>query len=231
MYSGKKGRCPSVIDIKLDNVGNPEDLTLVLSTRNMTHLGQLNCLDSVRLVKNLNSADELSFTVYKEVDGVQANLWDEILDFKLVYVKELDEYFEITLALDDTREKNVTKSVTCTSLCEAELSQTNIYNVEINTEDDIARDQYYKALLTSSQKCLATATTVEFVDCDTDEESFENSILGRILSFVPQYKLRYVDESLIKSKHVPQFSVDGTSVYDFLTGDLADEYNCLFMFD
>ena len=127
----------------------------------------------------------------------------------MVYVKELNEYFEITVSLDDSNE-NIKKTITATSLCESELSQTNINGLEVNTESDIARDDY------------VITTFYNF-------DNHDASLLHRVLSYAPNYTLKHVDSSLINIQR--SFSVDGTSVYDFLTGECAEQFQCIFIFD
>ena len=59
--------------------------TLVLSTRYHKHLGVINNAQEISNEFNMSSHQEISFEVYKEVDGVQCPLWDDIVDFKYVY--------------------------------------------------------------------------------------------------------------------------------------------------
>lgn len=158
---------------------------------------------------NLNSANELSFTVYKEVDGIIEPLWNKIKDFRLVYVKELNEYYQIKISTNNGTD-DITKTISAISLCEAELSQIYIRDTEINTENDIARDDY---------------VVTKFYSL-TDKKA---SLLDRILSFAPHYKIGHVDDSLIELQR--SFSIDNTSIYDFLTGDCSEQFNCLFQFN
>lgn len=194
---------------------NVEDFTFILSTRDYRHLGAISNINRESVVYNthLNSANDIQFEVYKSYKkkdkNINESLWNDIVDLKLVYVKELNEYFEITVSLDDSNE-NIKKTITATSLCESELSQTYINGLEVNTESDIARDDY-------------VITTFY------NWENTEGSLLHRVLSYVPHYTLRHVDSSLINLQR--SFSVDGTSVYDFLTGDCAKQFNCIFKFD
>ena len=184
--------------------------TVVLSTRSHEHLGALGNVDtdSITYTANLNSADELSFKIYKTLDCRTEPLWNETIDLKLIWVPELDEYFEIHINTQDS--SDTIKSVTATSLCEAELGQTILYNVEINTENDIARDDY---------------VITKFYD----PEHPEGSLLHRIISKTPHYHLKSVDASLKDLQR--SFHIDGTSVYDFLTGECAEQFHCLFTFD
>ena len=194
---------------------NVEDFTFILSTRDYRHLGAISNINRESVVYNahLNSANDIQFEVYKSYKkkdkNINESLWNDIVDLKLVYVKELNEYFEITVSLDDSNE-NIKKTITATSLCESELSQTYINGLEVNTESDIARDDY------------VITTFYNF-------DNHDASLLHRVLSYAPNYTLKHVDSSLINIQR--SFSVDSTSVYDFLTGECAEQFQCIFIFD
>ena len=195
--------------IKIDYInGTVEDFTVVLSNRNLDKQGQILNVQDFNYKGNLASAHEISFSVYKYVDGVETNLWREINNLKIVWVKELDMFFETRISLAEST--NIVKKITGISLCEAELSQTPIRNTEINSEDDIARPDY---------------VVTKFYNPDNKE----GSLLHRILSVVPHYSIKHVDKSLWDIQRT--FSIDGTTVYDFLMGELAEQIGCLFQFD
>ncbi len=187
-----------------------EEPTVVLSTRSQEHLGSLSNIDSssISYKKNLNAANEFSFKIYKTMEGKEERLWDKVVDLKLVWVKEVNEYFEIKVNVNDSND--TVKSVTGTSLCEAELGQTMLYNVEINNESDISRSDY---------------VVTKFYDPDNPD----GSLLHRVLGKLPNYHIKHVDSSLANLQR--SFHIDGTSVYDFLTGECAGQFNCLFQFD
>ena len=163
--------------LKFDENYHVEDFTFVLSTQGKKHLGAIGNIEpkSVRYKRNLNSANEVSFDVYKELNYRQERLWDDIDDLKLIWIKDTNEYFSIEVQLDDS--DSLKKSITATSLGEVETSQTIIYGLEINTEDDIARDDY---IITKFY----------------DSENPEGSLLHRVLSFMPHYSIKHVDSSL-----------------------------------
>lgn len=195
--------------IKIDYInGTVEDFTVVLSNRNLDKQGQILNVQDFNYKGNLASAHEISFSVYKYVDGVETNLWREINNLKIVWVKELDMFYETRISL--TESTNTVKKIIGISLCEAELSQTPIRNTEINSELDIARPDY---------------VITKFYNPDNKE----GSLLHRILSVVPHYSIKYVDKSLWNIQRT--FSIDGTNVYDFLMGELAEQIGCLFKFD
>ena len=134
------------VNIKFDLSGNPEPSTIVLAKRNGDRLGQLDVNPkSIELSDKFNDASEISFTLNKYIDGKLTNLWDKVVDFKLVWCKEWDMWFEIKVELDE--ETETVKTVFCTQLGQAELSQIMLHNIEINTEEDIARDDYKITIL------------------------------------------------------------------------------------
>ena len=197
------------VNIKFDLIGNPEPPTIVLATRNGNKLGQLYVNeDSIELVDKLSEASELTFTLNKYIDGKITNLWDKVVDFKLVWCKEWDLWFEIRVELDEDTE--TVKTVFCTQLGQAELSQIILYNVEINTEDDINRDDYKTAIL--------------WADPDDDKRE---SILKRLLEKAPHYSIKHVDPTIAKIQRT--FSFDNTSIYDAFQ-EIAEEIGCLFVF-
>lgn len=202
------------INIKFDLAGNPEPPTIILSTRNGNKLGQLDVnTDTIDLSDKFNDASEFSFTLNKyyydekEEEYKITNLWDKVVDFKLVYCKEWDMWFEIKVELDE--ETETIKTVFCTQLGQAELSQLMLYNIEINTENDIARDDYKITIL-------------------YDEKNPDGSLLHRLLKDkAPHYSIIHVDPTIAKIQRT--FSFDDKSIYDAFQ-EIAEEIGCLFIF-
>lgn len=197
------------INFKSDLIGNLEPPTIILANRNGNKLGQLKVNDdSIELIDKLNDASELSFTINKYIEDKPTPLWEKIVDFKLVYCKEWETWFEIKVELDE--ETETVKTVFCTQLGQAELSQINLYSVEINTEKDIERDDYKISIL-------------------YDKDNPETSILNRILrDKAPHYSVSYVSPTIAKIQR--SFSFDGISILDALQ-KIAEEIGCLFQFE
>ena len=193
-----------IIDMN-NNVVTP---TIVLCHRNKHKIGAIYPISEWSITPDMYNKNECSFKVYKEVNGIETPLWDKIKDLKVIYIPEYNEYFQISI--DKTQTNETVKTITGSNLGVAELSQTMLYDTEINTEDDIARDAYKMAYI-------------------YDPADISSSLLGRVLSKAPHYKIKHVDASLCKL--VRSFSISDKSIYDFLTGDLADELNCLVWVD
>lgn len=196
------------IKINFDAAKCPEEPTIVLAKRNGDKLGLLEAKD-IQLSTSLNDAAELSFNIYRELNGITCPIWDDITNFKLAWVQTWDMWFEITVELDESTE-NVYKTVTCIQLGHAELSQINLYNIQINTEDDILRDEY------------EIPTTLYNPDHP------EASLLHRILEKAPHYRVKHVDSTIAKIQRI--FEFNDTSIYDAFQ-NIAKEINCLFILD
>lgn len=210
------------VKIKFDSTHNVVTPTLVLATRSGKKLGAIPAYN-ITVSDAFNSQFDLEFKVDKylfERDNkndtsvnhteihtykVESPIWDDIVDFKLVWCKEWDVWFEISVQVDDA--DKTTKNVTGVSLGEAELSQTYLHNVEINTETDIDRDDYEPTVLYNPFNTNA-------------------SLLHRIMDKVPHYSIDHVDSTIASIQRT--FTFDGTSIYDAFQ-DISEEIDCLFV--
>ncbi len=182
--------------------------TLILQNRNFDPIGSIPNAFDLTYKENFNSANEISFTIYKYIDGKCNPIWDSIVDFKVLYVPEFNERFEIHVSVaesDTTR-----KCVTAASLCEAELSNIKLYDIEINTDSDIVQKDF--------------KPTVFYHPTDTG-----HSLLHRILEKAPHYSIGSIDDSLMDIQRF--FSISDTDIYSELTGEISEKFHCIFLFD
>lgn len=196
--------------MKLDfNLNNEIDMPeLILGKRNFHKLGSVTNIENLSYEYNLMSADKIDFAVHKFFHQKECRLWEELKDRRLIFVKEFNEWFEISVKTDETNE--LKKTITGTSLCESELSQALIVETEVNTENDIARPDYTPTVFYNPSVPSA-------------------SLLHRLLKKVPNYSIRYVASNLWNIQRT--FSINGSSVYDALMGEIAEEIGCLFLFN
>lgn len=193
------------IKINFDSTHNPEMPTFILAKKNGDKIGQLNA-KSIDLSDSLNAASEISFNIHKYVNGKITEWWEQIVNFKLIHCVEWDVWFEITVELDEATE--TIKTVSCTRLGHAELSQIKIHTTEINTENDIAREDY-------------KIPTVFY-----NPSHPEASLLDRIMEKAPHYSIIHVDESIRNIQRT--FSFDDISIYDAFQ-QIAEEIHCIFI--
>lgn len=184
---------------------NAENPQVVLCTRDKKRIGEIYPVHDFRSSFQMSNPGEVSFTVYKTEGGVENKRYDSIIDLKLIYVPDYDEYYEIEVS--DVDGESICKNVTGQTLCESELSQLILYNVEVNSESDIARDDY-------------SPTTIY------NAGNPEASLLHRVLKDkAPHYTIGHVDASLAGLQRT--FSIDGESIDDFLRNTLSQEIGCL----
>lgn len=194
------------IKINFDATHTPENPTFILMKRNGALLGLINAQNIT--LKDSMSVPEISFTVYKQINDIENLLWDQIKNFKLLYCPEYKMCFEITV---DTEESSETiKQCYGRQLAQSELSQIMLYNIEINTEDDIARENYIKP-------------TVLY-----NEEDKSISLLDRIMEKATHYNIAHVDDTIKDIQRT--FKFDNKSLYDSFQ-EIAQEIGCLFVFD
>lgn len=79
-----------------------EKPTVILSSVSHKHYGVLENvdMDSFNCNFNMNSAQEISFDVYKYFDEHLCSLWDKLISFKYIYIPQHHEYYKIDVSLD-----------------------------------------------------------------------------------------------------------------------------------
>jgi len=205
--------------IEKDHINQPVAPTIILGNKSGKRIGSL-IIDYTTLTiklfldNNYIFSSELSCDVNKYINGQKNLLWDEITNFKMLYIpievpyfKARGLWYEITVTIDDYN--NTVKHITGTLAQYAELEQCVNYEVEIRTEEDIDRDDY-----------------IDTVFYNPDD--VKGSIVHRIINDkAKHYSIAHVDESLWNIKRT--FSFDGKSIIDCLK-ELAEQVDCLIMF-
>lgn len=194
------------IKINFDSANIPEEPTLILANRRGNKIGKINAQNIVIKDDMVNGA-EITFTVNKYLNNEQDYLWNQIKDYKLVWCKECDLWFQIKVDIDE--ELSPVKNISCVQLAQAELSQIILYDIEINTENDIARDDYINPTVLYNQ----------------DNHSI--SLLHRITEKAPHYQIVHVDPTIANIQRT--FSFDDISIYDACS-EIAEEIGCIFIF-
>lgn len=190
---------------------------IYLADKQIRRIGQLYPVENLKITINeINQADEVSFTYHRSTNGEDAPLFDKLDDLSIILVEGYG-YFEI--AIDKNEHSTVTKSVTGISLGHAELSQI-LTTLEINTDDDMARPDYDDGYPTVFFRSLD-----EIYDEEITKKCRESSLLHRILSCAPHYRIGSVSPSLCPIQRT--FSWSDTDILSILN-DISKEINCAF---
>lgn len=194
------------LKIKFDKDQNPIEPTFVIAHRNGDKIGVIKDKSNLSISASTNQI-EFSFKISKYSNGVENPFWNDVKDLRLIWCKEYDTWFEITVEIEDSDE--TIKTVTGISLCESELSQTVLYGIEINTEDDILRDDY------------TIPTTIY------NEDVPKASLLHRLLEKLPHYSIAHIDTSLMDLQYT--FTFDNKTVKECLN-EIAEEIKCVVVY-
>ena len=229
--------------IKLDKyTGRIKQPSILLMNRSSHVIGRISHYDNWNILLVANGLDEIVFDVYKYADGKLCPVWDDLVDLKVVYVEGFGS-FEISVDYVDNAE--TIKSVHGQSL-EVELAQINLHDFHVNDEEatDMKYTEYSKGNYDSEGNYIPTTFYREVLETDTPEVAEfkrKHSLLHRVLaSKAPHWKIGYVTPYIALGEDVqPEessefqrtYTVDGESIYDFLTGSVSEESNVIFTFD
>lgn len=210
--------------IKIDKyTGKVEMPDLLLMTRSFDIIGKIPHYTNWNMSLVGNGVNEISFNVNKYVNGKICPVWDDLIDLKIINVMGFGR-FEISV--DYTDNTQTVKSVHGMSL-EVELAQIPLYEFHVNDEDSTSSD------FDDNGNFIPTVFY--------DPEHKAHSLLHRALADkAPHWSIGYVTPYIaLDEESQPEdvgkfqrtYTVDGTTIYDFLTGDVAKESNVIFIFD
>lgn len=242
--------------ILFNSQGLIETPTLLLQHKNFETIGNggVTNVSGLTYKSNFNDANEVSFKIHKFNNEKKHPLWDSMVDFKIIYIPQLHERFEISVTTSEEDPNDVSKSITGTSLCEAELSQITLRNVQINTETDMTNllyDENFPTILyrdpeeydSAENQKIWTKSKYDYLKDKTAYPTEESvivrkksilkhaSLLHRVLEKAPHYSISYVADTLKKLKTVHEFTFDGTDILSALKDTIADDFHCAFMFN
>ncbi len=216
-----------------EDTGEIETPDVFLLDKKLHKQGILYPVTDFRVLVNVVDADEISFSFHKYYNGEKQELYHSLITNSVVYVRGFG-YFQMTVSEIDSKE-GVLKTATGVSLANCELSDINA-TVEINTEDDTQRDDYLKDFPTVFYRPLDDEKLLRDKDywkdypdlTDTEKKKIwkESSLLHRILSYAPHYKIGHVDETLHFVQR--QFSFN-TDIHSCLQ-EIAQEVGCIFIY-
>ena len=193
-------------NLPVDFLNNLEKPIIYITKKDKTFLGAVSIYDDLSLTFNLNAYQTASFKIYRDINGKKYEHYDDFQEDRLIMIQGIGWYkIHVETNIEDT---GISKSITANSL-ECTLCNKRLIDFECNS-CEILYDDYVKTIF-------------------YDPINPKGSLLNRVLNVAPSWSVGHVDASLANKQR--SFDEDDIDVYSFLTGDVSEAFNCLFVFD
>lgn len=193
-------------NLPVDFLNNLEKPIIYIAKKDKTFLGAVSIYDDLSLTFNLNAYQTVSFKIYRDINGKKYEHYDDFQEDRLIMIQGVSWYkIHVETNIEDT---GISKCITANSL-ECTLGNKRLIDFECNS-GEILYDDYVKTIF-----------------CDPTNP--KGSLLHRVLNVTPNWSVGHVDNSLANKQR--SFDEDDIDVYSFLTGDVSEAFNCLFIFD
>lgn len=193
-------------NLSVDFLNNLEKPIIYIAKKDKTFLGAVSIYDDLSLTFNLNAYQTASFKIYRDINGKKYEHYDDFQEDRLIMIQGISWYkIHVETNIENT---GISKSITANSL-ECTLCNKRLIDFECNT-GEILYDDYVKTIF-----------------CDPTNP--KGSLLHRVLNVAPSWSVGHVDATLANKQR--SFDEDDIDIYSFLTGDVSEAFNCLFVFD
>ena len=193
-------------NLPVDFLNNLEKPIIYIAKKDKTFLGAVSIYDDLSLTFNLNAYQTASFKIYRDINGKKYEHYDDFQEDRLIMIQGIGWYkIHVETNIENT---GISKSITANSL-ECTLCNKRLIDFECNT-GEILYDDYVKTIF-------------------YDPTNPKGSLLHRVLNVAPSWSVGHVDTTLANKQR--SFDEDDIDVYSFLTGDVSEAFNCLFIFD
>ena len=190
----------------VDFLNNLEKPVIYIAKKDKTIVNSVSVYDGLKLTFNLNAFQTAEFKIYRDIDGKRQDYFDDFVEEMLIMIPGIS-WYEIHVETN-IEQTGISKSITATSL-ECKLCDKRLIDFECNA-GEILYDDYVRTIF-------------------YDPTNPQGSLLNRVLNVSPNWSVGHVDASLANMQRT--FDVDDTDIYSFLTGEVSEAFNCLFIFD
>lgn len=194
------------INLNTDIFNELEHPVMYVARKNKEILNTISIYENLSFCKNMNAFDTVSFDVYEKVDDIKQSCYEKLEDGRLILIQGAG-WFEIHVS-ESNESNSWVKNITGNSL-ESILCQRYLVDFECNA-GEILYDGYVKTIF-------------------YDPINTKGSLLHRVLDIVPNWTIGHVDDGLWGKQRT--FDIDKQDVYSFLTGEVSEAFDCIFIFD
>ena len=163
------------------------------------------CTEKTGIFK-FNAYNEITFTTYMLIDNEPNPVYDDVSEMKYIEIPNVGRYIITNAAIKSEGTELEYKE--CTALSEEILlgqKYLELFSINMGTTESIDEVQFY------------------------NQVSPDKSLLHLILEKCPDWSVGHIDHSLNTMQRC--FQVDRQDVYSFLTQDVAEAFDCVFIFN
>lgn len=194
-----------MFEIKRDYFDHPIDPDFVLCKANGERLGVIKCTEK-SIDTKYNDIDEINFSTSLFMDGVQNPVYSYIDELKYVLVPGIGFFSISTIDITSEGTVNEAKSVNAKSY-ECLLGQKYLEEFTINK---------------------GTTGSIDGVQLINSADK-SKSLVHLALEKCPEWDIGHVDVGLATMQR--SFETDRQDIYSFLTSDVSEAFECVFIFD
>ena len=194
-----------MFEIKRDYFDHPIDPDFVLCKANGERLGVIKCTEK-SIDTKYNDIDEINFSTSLFMDGVQNPVYSYIDELKYVLVPGIGFFSISTIDITSEGTVNEAKSVNAKSY-ECLLGQKYLEEFAINK---------------------GTTGSIDGVQLINSADK-SKSLVHLALEKCPEWDIGHVDVGLATMQR--SFETDRQDIYSFLTSDVSEAFECVFIFD
>lgn len=191
--------------INKDYFNNPIVPDYILCKANKERIGILQCTEKTINLK-FNNADEICFTTYLYINGEKNPYFDAIDVMKYILLPGIGFFSIISVDINSEGTDLENKDITAKSY-ECLIAQKYLEEFTIN---------------------MGTAGSIDGVQFYNIRDK-SKSLLHLVLEKCPDWKIGHIDASLITMQR--SFEITRQDVYSFLSDDVAQVFECFFLFD
>mgnify|MGYP003302918774 CR=1 FL=1 len=187
-----------------DFFNNPIVPPYVLCKSNKERIGSINCINK-NITLKYNALDEIQFNTYLYMDGEKNKYYDDISIMKGILLPKIGFYIITSVDVTSEGESFEYKSVTAKS-------------------SECLIGQKYLELFSINMGLTESINSVRFYDIGDKEHSLLHLVLDKT-----NWEIGHVDVGLETMQR--SFQIDRQDIYSFLTVDVAEAFECIFVFD
>ena len=205
----------------LDAYNKMEVPSLVLCKPNGERVDTIPCTEKKGTIK-FNDYDEISFTTYLYIDGEKNEIYEKINELMYVEIPNVGRY--VITEVNINSEATNFEYKDCVALSEeVTMAQKYLENFMINTAETGSVEKGDSDETVEEYK----ENLIRFYDENNKSRSLLNLILDEKC---PDWTIDPSGFGELKQKQ-RTFNVDRQDVYSFLTKDVSEAFECIFVFD